>query len=114
MTQKEDSKQKGNKGTDPTVPSIFAGQTPQKHHRSNSTSTNRDPPSTTPSPSAATTDPHINGPRPAETPQTPPPLPSHRRLQAESRSPASCTIADSSGHSSQKLGKQGRKKENHS
>jgi hypothetical protein len=46
------------------------------------------------------------GPHPAATPQTPPPLPSHRRLQAESRSPASCTIADSSGNSSQKRGKQ--------
>ena len=46
------------------------------------------------------------GPHPAATPQTPPPLSSHRRAQAESRSPASCAVADSSGSRSQKLGKQ--------
>jgi hypothetical protein len=32
------------------------------------------------------------GPRPAATPQTPQPLPSHRRAQAESRSPVSYAI----------------------
>jgi len=45
------------------------------------------PPSTVPSPSDTT------------------PLSSHRRAQIESRSLASCAIADSSGNSSQKLGK---------
>jgi hypothetical protein len=45
------------------------------------------------------------GPRPAATPQTPQPLPSHRRAQAESRSPVSCAITVSNGNRSQEVGK---------
>jgi hypothetical protein len=61
------------------------------------------PPSTVPSPSTTTMDQQAPV---QQRHQTPLPLPSHRRAQAESQSPASCAVADSSDNRSQKLGKQ--------
>jgi hypothetical protein len=74
----------------------------QQPHPSSSTSRN----ATIHSALTFSSDNGSTSPRPAATPQTPPPLPSHRRAQAESRSPASCAVADSSDNSSHKLGKQ--------
>jgi len=82
--------------------SKFANHQRQQPHLSSSTSRN----TTIHSALTFSSDNGSTGPRPAATPQTPPPLPSHRRAQAESRSPASCVVADSNDNSSQKLGKQ--------
>jgi len=82
--------------------SKFANHQRHQLHPSSSTSRN----ATIHSALTFSSDNESTGPRPAATPQTPPPLPSHHRAQAKSRSPVLCAVADSSGNSSQKLGKQ--------